>query len=233
MPEVLSLAIETSCRRGQVCLGRGEAVLETATFPAGQRHAVQLIPRLDELLRSRGYRPCDVSEVYVSAGPGSFTGLRVGITVARTLCQAVSGIRCVGVPTMSAVAQNATGADFVNLGVLMAAKEESVFLGLFDRRQGDTQPVSEPKLVACERLPEELPRPVLLIGEALEYCRPAGDGISVGDEALWLPQAVEVWRIGRKLASQGRYTPYQQLTPVYVREPEAVRLWEKRGHPAR
>jgi tRNA threonylcarbamoyladenosine biosynthesis protein TsaB len=232
-PTLISLAIETSCRRGQACLGLDDQVAETTTFPAGQRHAVQLVPRTDELLRRRGYGPADVREVYASAGPGGFTGLRVGITVARTLCQAVGGARCVAVPTIQALAAGAAGADFVHLGVLMAAKDQTALLGLFQRRGDEMIQVSPPGLVEIERLAELLPKPVLLIGEALEHCRPAGDGISIGDESLWLPQVIEVWRIGRKLAAQGQYTPPEQVLPIYAREPEAVRLWEKRGQPAK
>ena len=83
----VSLAIETSCRAGGVALGRGDELLGVIDFEASARHAVQLVPRLHELLEGASLRPEDVDELYVSVGPGSFTGLRIGLTVARTMGQ--------------------------------------------------------------------------------------------------------------------------------------------------
>jgi tRNA threonylcarbamoyladenosine biosynthesis protein TsaB len=171
--------------------------------------------------------------VYVSIGPGSYTGLRVGLTVARTLAQAIRTIRCVAVPTVQAVAANASALEFEHLGVVMDAKEQTVYLGVFARRAGRIVPAAQPNLVAVESLPGLLPKPILLIGEALEYCRLTGEGLSIGDESLWPPSAEGVWRVGREMAAAGQFTPYPQLLPLYLRKPEAVRLWEGRRSSAR
>ena len=92
-----SIAIETSCRIGGLALGKGDQLLTVETFDASQRHATILVARLEAMLETANLNPGDLSELYISVGPGSFTGLRVGVTVARTLAQFVAGLRCVAV----------------------------------------------------------------------------------------------------------------------------------------
>jgi len=228
MREPVSIAIETSCRRGGVALGVGDRLVEPVTFRADRRHAVQLVARLAELLDRHGLRAQDLAEVYVSVGPGSFTGLRVGITVARTLAQLKPALRCVAVPTARAVAQNAAGLDFENLAVVMDAGEGEVYVVLFRRVAGGLAPVGPGRVMHPERFAEQVPRPVVLIGEGLGYHRIGGEGITVGDESLWLPRAEGLWQVGRRMAAAGQFVPLAELRPLYLRRPEAVRLWERR-----
>ncbi len=136
MSEVVSIAIETSCRCGGVALGRGSAVIAEVVFDASQRHATHLVTRLKEMLSGVGLAPADVDELYISAGPGSFTGLRVGITVARTFAQAMPRVRCVAVPTAEAVAQNAIDLPWRNLGVVIEVGEGCVYGCCFARGSG-------------------------------------------------------------------------------------------------
>ncbi len=229
MDRPISIAIETFCRRGGLALGAGERLVETLDFASERRQSVQLVARLDELLCRQGLAARDLDEVYVSLGPGSFTGLRVGITVARTLAQTVEGLRCVGVPTAEAVAENAAELEFERLGVVMDAKEDTLCAAMFARKDGRIVTVAPPRLVELDRLREELPRPITLIGEALWYQDLAGKGITIGKEDLWLPSAAGVWRVGRRMANLDKYCEYEHLRPVYLRKPEAVRLWEGRG----
>lgn len=228
MDKPISIAIETSSRQGSVALGAGEGLLAELDFAADQRHAVQVISRLDELLAGSGLRPADVDEVYVSIGPGSFTGVRVGITVARTLAQAVPKIRLAAVPTVSAVARNAAGVEFENLAVVMDAKEETVYTACFGRSAGgDIEPSRPAELVNLADLPGWLPKPVVLIGEALLYHPVSGEGVTPAPPELYYPKAKSVWEIGRQLARRGEFTSIPDLRPLYLRRPEAVRLWEK------
>ncbi len=223
----ISVALETSGASGSVAVGRGDELRRTVEFPAHSRHATQLIVRLDELLSAESLRPADIDEVYVSAGPGSFTGLRIAITVARTLAQAVGGIRCVSVPTAAAVAENVADREWVNLAVVLPTKNELFHATLF-RRSEEGPEIIEPARVAT--LPEILadaPRPVLLLSPGrIESDIPADVTRLDGQSAT--PAAGGVWQAGRRLARRGRYTEPLQLLPIYVRRPEAVRLWEKR-----
>ncbi|MCK4625792.1 MAG: tRNA (adenosine(37)-N6)-threonylcarbamoyltransferase complex dimerization subunit type 1 TsaB, partial [Phycisphaerae bacterium] len=124
MNQPISIAIETSCRCGGVALGAGDELIECVAFDSARRHGVQLVARLDELLRRHKLEAEDLDEVYVSSGPGSFTGLRIGITVASVLTQSVADLRCVVVPTVDAIAENAFDAGLDgHIGVIMDAKD--------------------------------------------------------------------------------------------------------------
>lgn len=228
MSEAVSLAIETSCRQGGLALGIGAEIVESVRFEAHQRHAVQLIARTDELLGRHALKPADLRELYISGGPGGFTGLRVGITVARTLGQLLPDLRLVVVPTLLAVAENARPLDAPNLAVVMDAKEGSFYAGMFARGTDGYVLARPARLMTPEEFLAELPPPATVIGEALGFVPQirAAD-IAIGDEDLWLPRPEGVWQVGTQLARQGQFIDFQLVRPIYLRQPEAIRLWEK------
>src|ERR1700742_766157 len=87
-PMPRAIAIETSGRIGSVALVDGDTVLPEAQFQHGLKHAAEIVPTIDRLCCARGWQPKDVEHLYVSVGPGSFTGLRIGVTLAKTLALA-------------------------------------------------------------------------------------------------------------------------------------------------
>ncbi|MDP6543077.1 MAG: tRNA (adenosine(37)-N6)-threonylcarbamoyltransferase complex dimerization subunit type 1 TsaB [Phycisphaerae bacterium] len=222
----VSLAIETSCRTGGVALGRGDELIGAIDFDASSRHAVQLVPRLAELLESVSLRPADVDELYVSSGPGSFTGLRVGLTVARTMGQMLSSLRCLAVPTPHAVALRAAELPWDNLAVVLDARDACVYVSTFARCEGQVVPQGRPRLLEVAEFLADVQRPITLTGEGLAYHDLAGEGISIVPQELHFPTAGAVWRAGRQMArdGDGKYTDYSKLTPIYARDPEVLRL---------
>ncbi len=104
-----AIAIETSGRLGSVAIGRGPNITHTSVFSANLKHAVELLPTIHDLCQKEGIPPSDIDTIFVSGGPGSFTGLRLGITVAKTFALAAS-TRVVRVPTLDVIAQNALNA---------------------------------------------------------------------------------------------------------------------------
>ncbi|MBC8373409.1 MAG: tRNA (adenosine(37)-N6)-threonylcarbamoyltransferase complex dimerization subunit type 1 TsaB [Planctomycetes bacterium] len=226
MEPPISLAIETSCRTGGVALGRGDELIGAIDFDASCRHAVQLVPRLAELLDSASLRPADVDELYVSSGPGSFTGLRVGLTVARTMGQMLSSLRCLSVPTPRAVALRSADLTWESLAVVLDGRDARVYVSMFARAAGLIVPQGRPRLVDTAEFLAGLRRPITLTGEGLAYHDLAGEGISIAPEELHFPTAQAVWHAGRQMARDGdeKYTDYSKLTPIYARQPEVLRL---------
>ena len=214
------LAIETSSRRGSVTLGRGDAVLGTVSLGEQRRHAVALMPAIDSLCREYLAGPADVREIYISIGPGSFTGLRVGVTTAKALSR-VTGAKLVAVPTLQVVAANAP-AGLPRVAVMLNAKGGRCFTGIFEHGR----PTMEPALMTPAQLVEAYRGPV--IGDHLPpYDWPAD--IRLLDAGLAVPRSDAVWQIGRQMAAAGMFTPVRELLPLYVRLPEAEELWQARN----
>lgn len=226
---IVSIAIETTCRNGGVALGLDRKLCEEINFSASARHATQLVSRLKELLESHGLGVEDLNEVYISSGPGSFTGLRVGMTVARTLGLLMKDVKFVSVPTPAAIAENARELEWHHLGVVLDAKDHCVYGSLFGRRGDEIIPLQGGQLVDVTDFLASLPRPITLIGEGLGYHDCQGEGITLISPEQSLPTPRGVFAVGSRLAAEGSFTPLPQLLPVYARKPEAVRLWEKRG----
>lgn len=97
------LILETSGRAGSVALAEGKTLLCTRRLDETRRHARDLAPAVRELFRTQGWKPRDVQAVFVSRGPGSYTGLRIGITSAKVFAYA-TGCALIGIDTFSAIA---------------------------------------------------------------------------------------------------------------------------------
>jgi len=223
MRETISIAIETSCRVGGLALGRGDRLARTVTFDASSRHATHLVGRLRDLLRDEGLSVDDLDHAYVAAGPGSFTGLRVGITVARTLGQLLPSLRLVGVPTTLAVAQNARALAWEHLAVVLDAREGLIYAERFVRHGDEIAPAAGAEVLTPAEFLAAAPRPLLAIGEGLGYRDLRADGVALAPRELWLPTPEGIWRVGRRLAAAGGFVDYNHLLPTYTRPPAVLR----------
>jgi tRNA threonylcarbamoyladenosine biosynthesis protein TsaB len=244
IPVMFNLAVETTGRIGGIALGRGDDIVAVATFSTAFNHAVELLPTIDRLCRAHGCEPSALSELYVSGGPGSFTGLRIGITLARTSAWSI-GVRVVRVATLDAVAQNAVDFDPPppTVGVVLDAKRRSVFAAAY-RLTGDRY-VSTAPAAECDPVTflDSLAKPAAVTGEGVPFiaealarvmgggASPVPGGLFVLPESLFRAKAEVVHRLGRERAAAGDFDDPAQLIPIYVRRPEAEEVWERRYGP--
>ena len=229
------LAIETSGRLGSVAIGLDSRILEVATFGADLRHAVELLPTVDRLCEDHQIAPGAITDFYVSAGPGSFTGLRIGITVARMLAWA-GDVRVVKVPTLDVIAQNAVDLDDPpeHVASVLDAKRNRVYAAAYVRRNDRYDAITEPAEHDPATFFASLPRGSALIGEGIQYIREAVEcsGLFVLPETTFRARADVVYRLGRIRAIEGSYDPLNNLLPTYVRRPDAEEVWDQRhGQP--
>jgi tRNA threonylcarbamoyladenosine biosynthesis protein TsaB len=231
---IRGLAIETSSRIGSVALVEDGSVAADDTFPHGLQHAARIIPAIESLCQKLGWKSSDIRQIYVSAGPGSFTGLRIGITLAKTLAFA-SGAQLVAVPTVNVLAENVPQ-DAEHAIIVIDAKRGQIFTAAFDR-EGSVWKTREPAhLDSLAAMLQKSPRPVHLIGEGIPYHRQAipdeGGAIQIVDDLLWRPQASVVARLGWQMAARGEFTKPLDLLPIYIRRPEAEEKFQAKSTPS-
>src|SRR5258708_894953 len=164
-----ALALETSGRLGSVAIVEDGRLIGEDVFAHGLKHAAEMIPRIDTLLKAAGWQPADIREIYVSIGPGSFTGLRIGITLAKTLAFA-TGAKIVAVPSVEVLACNAPP-EARDAVIVLDAKRDQIFTARL--HQDDlTAPwnITEPAhLDSLVEMLKRSPRPVYLIGEGIPF----------------------------------------------------------------
>src|SRR5436309_9823595 len=125
------LILDTSGKGGLVAVSRGATVLGELRLEETRRHARDVAPFTSRLLGDQGWRPRDLDAVLVGVGPGSYTGLRVGLMAAKTLAYA-TGCALIGVETFAAIAQQAP-AEIALVDVLADAQQERVYVQSFRR----------------------------------------------------------------------------------------------------
>jgi tRNA threonylcarbamoyladenosine biosynthesis protein TsaB len=223
---MLTLGIETSGTSGSVALVEaGEVLGETELSLTGRRHARTLVAELKSLFDRVG-RPASACEcVAVSIGPGSFTGLRVGVVCAKTFAYAI-GCRIVAVDTLAAIASGAPP-DVAAVNVLIDAMRGDVFHGRYIRSADGWRRDGEIGLVAWRSLAAQPMVGTTLAGPALANI--PGDQWPAPrlPAECWSPQARQVALIGEREAAAGRIADLWTIEPLYIRKSAAEEQAER------
>jgi len=228
----LVVAIETSGAAGSVCLLEpGQPPREQALELRGQ-HGQSLIPALHALLRERGRRLDPTCLIAVSTGPGSYTGLRVGVVCAKTLAYA-TGAELVGVETLLAIAENAPS-DVASLQVVANAQRGALYVGRYVRCADSTWRAAMPvEIVPALEWAQRLRGSDVLAGPGLATLRrlrpDAVDGPScrVLPEDLWQPRGQTVARLGLAAFMAGQRDSCWTLQPRYLQRSSAEVQWDQ------
>jgi len=217
----LLVAIDTATDRASLALHDGFRVRVEHTWEAPRRHTVELTPRLADAMQQLGLRYDKLSGVAVTTGPGSFTGLRVGLSVAKGLAVA-QRLPLVGVPTLDVVAAG-QGRDRRQLAAVVQAGRGRISVAMYRWQFGEWRAQEEPRLTSWAGLAQEIAEPTLFCGEVGEAG--ARTISSLRDRAELLPPA---WRLRRagflaelawKRLNQGDVDDPASLTPVYLKYP--------------
>lgn len=223
------LLLESSGPVGTVGLALGERLVAERRLDEARRHCRDLAPATEAILLEQEVRPDQVDAVVVSLGPGSYTGLRVGVMSAKAFAYAV-GCRLVGVPTFAAVA-SAASASFPRLEVIEDAQQERVYTQRF--------------VAGKDGLPVESgPLRILDHGDWLAQLDPsfalAGPGLKKKREALpsrqpilpigfWRPTLLALLRLGLARLERNQTDDPMSLEPIYGRPSAAERQWTALG----
>jgi tRNA threonylcarbamoyladenosine biosynthesis protein TsaB len=173
------------------------------------------------MLREWEWRPCDIELVCVTTGPGSFTGLRIGVVAAKTFAFATAA-QLVGVHTLAAIAAGVEQRP-KRLWTILDAQRQELFVSKFDGdRSIVDQLVPETGILGIQAWLDRLGPGDAVAGPPLGKLRPQlPDGINIVDEQLWHPMAVAVGKLGVQLRERGESIDPLKLLPHYYRRSAA------------
>ena len=228
---MLTLALDTATRVCTVGLLQDGHVLAEYDISVGLTHSEGLMPQLDQMFARTGIKKENTDRIAVSIGPGSFTGLRIGLAAPGAMAYAWQCGIC-GVNTLEAMAYNIPVEGVVLVPVLDAQKG-NFYAAFYEWTDGELRKVRPVEMADRETLLQQLQacgKPVLLMGECEKLMKKElPDGISVAPEQVRLPKASSV-----ALAAEGMEVLTEEkkknIRPYNIRKTKAEELWEKR-HP--
>jgi tRNA threonylcarbamoyladenosine biosynthesis protein TsaB len=229
--EAKLLILETSGRVGQVAVALGERLLGQRRLDEARRHARDLAPAVRDLLSEQGWEPRELQAVIVGRGPGSYTGLRVGIMSAKAFAYA-TGCALLAIDTFASIAQQAPQ-EVQRLDVLADAQQDKVYVQRFVRSRAEAKLQPETPLT-IQPFAEWLTRreePVWVSGPGLHGLQQRlPPGTSVVDARLWSPLPESLLHPGWQRYGRGERDEVWSVEPLYLRPSSAEEKWgqEKR-----
>lgn len=222
------LAIETSARSVSAAVTENGVPLTSAYQNRGLTHSRTLMPLVDGMLRAAGLKAEEVDLLAVAAGPGSFTGLRIGVSALKGLAWALDK-PCCGVSTLDAMSRNLSHVEGLVI-CAMDARRSQVYNALFLAREGRLTRLCLDRAIGLPELAEELrgrPEPLWVLGDGgqlcFDYLRERGFSCRLAPPQLLMQNAVGVALAAEEMAARGETTTARELTPVYLRLSQAER----------
>lgn len=217
---MIILAVDTSGSAGSIAVSDDRRVLgEPSQMAEGRRHAQTLVLQVDRLLKSLQLVPQDIDAVAVSFGPGSFTGLRVGVVFAKTFAWA-NAANLVAVDTLRAVAQQAVD-GIQNVAVISDAQRSEVFVNEYtwDARSESFLADGEVRIETVETVvAQAFERGLHVTGPGLvKFADQFPDSSLLVDSSLWIPGAAAVAEIGSLMLADNLLADPGTLEPLYIR----------------
>ena len=221
---MLLLAFETSAKAGSVALMRDGVLLGENYQNTGLTHSQTLLCMAQSLLEQAGVTPQQVEAVAVAAGPGSFTGVRIGVAAAKGYAWGKQ-IPCYSTSTLEAMA--------LNLGVYegivcaaMDARRNQVYNALFEAREGKLTRITQDRAISVEELAQDLEKlegPKYLVGDGSRLCHQNIPGLILPPEHRMHQRAAGVALAAMEMIARGESGDANAMTPNYLRLSQAER----------
>lgn len=221
-----TLAIDTSTYTLSIGLADGDVILAEQVTNVKKNHSIRVMPAIQTLMNEADIKPEDLEKIIVTNGPGSYTGVRIGVTIAKTLAWTLN----IPLAAVSGLASLAASAPLVEglVSPVFDARRERIFTGLYRLSNGAVQPVLEDRNVSVAEWCTELllqKEPVLFVGqESKIYEKVIAE--QMGEQAVFAGRAVPYTRPAALLtlgaAVESNPT---EVVPNYARLAEAEAKW--------
>lgn len=225
------LSIDSSAKAASVCLCEDETILGEFFINTKLTHSETLMPMVSALMSSTKYKLQDIDVFAVSAGPGSFTGVRIGISAVKGMSFALNK-PCVVVSTLEAMAYNFSDRECLVLSA-MDARREQVYNAIFRANNGKVERLTEDRAISIEQLKKEVESEyneenIIFVGDGADLCYNSFDkdlfSIRLSPEHLRYQRASGVSRVALNKISEWDLVSSEELRPIYLRQSQAERL---------
>jgi tRNA threonylcarbamoyladenosine biosynthesis protein TsaB len=218
------LAIDTATRMAGLALYDPEVgrVLGEETWYSADSHTVELTPRVVRMLAQQGLAPGDLAGLVVSLGPGSYTGLRIGLSLAKGLALSLD-LPLVGIPTLDVVAEPHKGQRLPICALLQAGRRRFC-AGHYVRRRGRWRRQGPYQLATLDEICDQVAEPTLFCGEieaaqADHIRQRLALDVVVVTPAASLRRAAHLAELGWQRLARGDAHDASQLSPIYLKQP--------------
>lgn len=223
------LAFDGTAKAATVAVSDGDRILGLYTVDNGLTQSELLMPMAENLLTSLKLKFSDIELFATSVGPGSFTGVRIGVSLVKGLAFG-RDIPCVGVSTIEALAENLKGLNGI-LVPCMDARRGQVYSATFRCDGSKIERLTEDRAIALSALAEELSQyegeKIYLSGDGYGVAKKAltDSGIKIEEtpELLILENAASVAKVAKRKFDKGEVLTDSEISPVYLRMPQAER----------
>lgn len=225
------LGIDSSAKSASAAITENGKIISSVYTNTGLTHSQTLMPMVDEVLKASGSELNEIGLIAVNNGPGSFTGIRIGVAAAKGMSDA-SGIPCVGISTLESMAYNFVGIKDSIICAAMDARCNQVYTALFQITDDGVQRLTEDEAISITELDKRLKKygkTKILVGDGAEICYNAieGEDIVLANQKLRYQDAVGVCHAAESRSTED-YIPGEKLEPVYLRLPQAQRELSKK-----
>lgn len=229
---MLTLGIDSSASAASAAVVENGKLLGEFFVNTKQTHSQTLLPMVQGLLQTVGHSCNEVDVLAVSHGPGSFTGVRIGVACVKGIALP-NDIPCVGVSTLEAIAYGGISVEGAVLCAVMDARCSQVYNALFQVEKGVLRRLTEDRALAIADLEKECRaygEKLLLLGDGAALCHKTFEawGAKLAPESIRFQRASSVALLGEQAAHQGSTVSASSLAPVYLRLPQAERELKKR-----
>ncbi|MBM4053701.1 MAG: tRNA (adenosine(37)-N6)-threonylcarbamoyltransferase complex dimerization subunit type 1 TsaB [Planctomycetes bacterium] len=210
------LGIETSGNFGGIALCEDQQCIVTKTFSGAMQHERELVPAIRDALKEVYWSMSDIDVIAVDVGPGSYTGLRIGVTCAKTLGYALNR-PVVDVPVFDILAENYTSGTLPICPVI-DARRKHVYACVYQIEETKKKRLTDFLVLEPEKLPDILPRPVMIFGDGILLYKEifSQDDIIIGAEEYAVPKSENVALLGERRYESGYQCELDKLLPLYL-----------------
>lgn len=220
---MIVLGIESASLQGGVALVGSDGVIAEYVLNVKATYSERLLPAVDHVLRDARITMDEIEGLAVSIGPGSFTGLRIGLSTVKGLALA-TGKPVVGVPTLQALAWSIPHCRYPVCPILDARKHE-VYSAIFAYRDGELVCLMEEAALVPQALVKHIAQPTLFVGDGWRvygaFFQQALGKLVIPPPTSWTVSPAAVADLGRRRLCKGEKDPVEDLVPRYIRPSEA------------